>query len=178
MGIGAQIEDDLLHSPPRFSARGSRSGRCGQTPPSCGGHPFQRHEAANVVGQVLQADLGARSHNADRAHDPAARRILLRSEHMLDARADSALGAVRSRLRIRQRMVAAGAPVNTAVKAAGLELRLALDRAIGAVGEHITRGVALGQERVERLAVVYRRIGHLVAPDQLVLGVRIHMVLA
>jgi hypothetical protein len=34
----------------------------------------------------LADDLGARSHNADRAHDPAARRILLRSEHMLDAR--------------------------------------------------------------------------------------------
>src|SRR5580765_4074007 len=71
------------------------------------------------------------------------------------------LASVRSRLRIRQRMVAAGAPVNTAVKAAGLELRLALGRAIGAVGEHICRGVALGQERVDRLAVVYRRIGHL-----------------
>src|SRR5207342_3206640 len=67
--------------------------------------------------------------------------------------------------------------MNTAPKAAGLELHLGLGRAIGAVAEHICRRVALGQERVERLAVVDRRIGHLVAPDQLVLGVRIHVVL-
>ena len=46
----------------------------------------QRHQAANVVGQVLQADLGARPHDADRSHDPTAWRVLLRSEHMLDAR--------------------------------------------------------------------------------------------
>jgi hypothetical protein len=40
--------------------------------------------AAKVVGQVLQADLGARPNDADRAHDPTARRVLLRSEHMLE----------------------------------------------------------------------------------------------
>ena len=54
--------------------------------------PFQRHQAANVVGQVLQADLGARLHDANRSHDPTARRVLLRSEHMLDASAYPALG--------------------------------------------------------------------------------------
>jgi hypothetical protein len=46
----------------------------------------------------LQADLGARSHDADGAHNPAARGTLLRSEHMLDASADSApsrLGQIR-----------------------------------------------------------------------------------
>ena len=80
---------------------------------SCGGHPVQRHQAPNVVGEVLQADLGARPHDADRAHDPAAYRTLLRSEDMLDARADFALGAVRPRLRIRQRVVAASASMNT-----------------------------------------------------------------
>ena len=85
---------------------------------SCRGHPVQRHEAANIVGEVLQADFGARPHDADRAHDPAAHRTLLRAEYMLDASADSALGAVRSRLRIRQGMVAAGTPMNTAVEAA------------------------------------------------------------
>src|SRR5204863_6597314 len=59
--------------------------------PSCRGEAFQRHQAANVVGQVLQADLGARPHDADRSHDPAARRALLRPEHMLDASAYPAL---------------------------------------------------------------------------------------
>ena len=67
------------------------------TPPSsCRGEPFQRHQAANVVGQVLQADLGARPHDADRSHDPTARRVLLRLEHMLDASAYPALGMVHS----------------------------------------------------------------------------------
>jgi hypothetical protein len=43
------------------------SKRFERTPPSCGGDPLQRHKAANVVGQVLQANLGARPHDADRA---------------------------------------------------------------------------------------------------------------
>ena len=68
-------------------------------PSSCRGEPFQRHQAANVVGQVLQADLGARPHDANRSHDPTARRVLLRSEHMLDASAYPALGVVHSHLR-------------------------------------------------------------------------------
>src|SRR5262245_45681813 len=68
-------------------------------PPSCRGEAFQRHQAANVVGQVLQADLGARPHDADRSHDPTARRVLLRSEYMLDASAYPALGVVHSHLR-------------------------------------------------------------------------------
>src|SRR5438552_11338818 len=35
--------------------------------PSCRGHPVRCHEAPKVVGQVLQADLGARPHDAERA---------------------------------------------------------------------------------------------------------------
>src|SRR5437660_11621550 len=66
---------------------------------ACGGEAFQRHHAANVVGEVLQANLAARPHDADRSHDPAARRVLLCSEHMLDASAYPALGVVRSHLR-------------------------------------------------------------------------------
>src|SRR5262245_66119356 len=92
---------------------------------------------------------------------PPGCRTLLRSEHMLDARADLALGAVRPRLCIRQRMVAAGTSMNAALEPAGLELRLDLGRAIGAVGKHIGRGVARGQRRVERLTVVHRGLGPL-----------------
>src|SRR3982074_3963785 len=67
--------------------------------------------------------------------------------------------------------------MNTALEAAGSKLRLDLGRAIGAVGEHPRRGVALVQEPIQLLAVMDRRIGPLVAPDQLVLGIRIHVVL-
>src|SRR6266540_4043156 len=68
---------------------------------SCGGDALQRHKAANVVGQVLQANLGACPHDADRAHDPAARRGLLSSEHVFDAGANFAPVTVRFQLRIR-----------------------------------------------------------------------------
>src|SRR3977135_1234530 len=85
------------------------SKRFERTPPSCGGDPLQRHKAANVVGQVLQANLGARPHDADRAHDPTTRRGLLSSEHMFDASANFTPVAVCFRLRVRQRVVASGA---------------------------------------------------------------------
>src|SRR5262245_420877 len=64
-----------------------------------------------------------------------------------------------------------------ALEAAGAQSLLDRARAIGAVAEHVRRRVALSQEFVQLLAVVHRRIGHLVAPDQLVLGIRIHVVL-
>jgi len=47
------------------------------------------------------------------------------------------------------------------VETAGLEFRLDRARAIGAVGKYVRRRVALVQER-QRLAVMDRRIGHLV----------------
>src|SRR6266508_1984309 len=74
-------------------------------------------------------------------------------------------------------MVASGAPMNTALKAAGSKSPLDLGRAISAVGEHIIAGVARVQQPIQLLAVVHGRIGHRIMPDQLVLGVRVHMVL-
>src|SRR4029077_11365783 len=81
------------------------------------------------------------------------------------------------RLRFRQRALASGPHMNTALEAAGAQSLLVRARAIGAVAEHVRRRVALSQEFVQLLAVVPRRIGPLVAPDQLVLGIRIHVVL-
>src|SRR5881394_2969488 len=74
-------------------------------------------------------------------------------------------------------MVARGAPMNTALKAAGSKSPLDLGRAISAVSEHIIAGIALVQQPIQLLAVVHGRIGHSIMPDQLVLGVRVHMVL-
>src|SRR4249920_1939996 len=47
------------------------------------------------IDKVLQADFEARPHDPDGAHDAAARRGLLRAEHMLNARADATLYPVR-----------------------------------------------------------------------------------
>src|SRR4051812_24237690 len=93
----------------------------------------------------LQANLDASPHNANRAHNPTARRALLRPEHMLDTSAYPALGVVRSLLRRRQPVVASTASVNPAPVTAGPELGLDLGRPISAVGEHIIAGVALVQ---------------------------------
>src|SRR3954467_11440936 len=90
------------------------------------GGAVPRHQAANVVGQVLQADLGARPHHANRAPDPTPRRAPLPPAYMLDTRAYPALGGVRSLLRRRQRVVAPTASVNPALVTAALELGLDL----------------------------------------------------
>jgi autotransporter passenger strand-loop-strand repeat protein len=43
-----------------FGAPGARLGRAGHTTLLCSSHPFQRHQPADVVGEVLQADFGIR----------------------------------------------------------------------------------------------------------------------
>ena len=47
---------------------------------------FEHDEAAHVVGQVLHADLHARPHDADGAHQLATHAGVLAAEHMFDAR--------------------------------------------------------------------------------------------
>src|SRR5450432_2029050 len=74
-------------------------------------------------------------------------------------------------------MIAVRALMNPAAQAAQIELRLGLRRTIRAVCIDIRRCVGLVQKSVEFLAVMHTRVGHLVLPDQLVLGVRIHVVL-
>jgi hypothetical protein len=58
-----------------------------------------------------------------------------------------------------------------------LELRLDLGRAIRAVRVYVRRRVGLVQKPIEFPAVLHARVGHLVATDQFVLGIRVHMVL-
>src|SRR5258708_32510250 len=74
-------------------------------------------------------------------------------------------------------MVAWAAWMNSNVVSTGDEFGLDLGGPISAVGEHIIAGVALVQQPIQLLAVVHGRIGHGIMPDQLVLGVRVHMVL-
>src|SRR6266487_748542 len=73
-------------------------------------------------------------------------------------------------------MIAPTASMNLTVVTTGPEFGLDLGRPISAVGEHIIAGVALNQQPIQLLAVVHGRIGHGILPDQLVLGVRVHMV--
>src|ERR1700680_5054005 len=74
-------------------------------------------------------------------------------------------------------MIAVRALMNPAAQAAQAELRLALRRAIRAVRVHIRRRVDLVQKSIEFLTVMHTRVGHVVLPDQLVLGIGIHVVL-
>src|ERR1700687_2794363 len=74
-------------------------------------------------------------------------------------------------------MIAVRALMNPAAQAAQAELRLGLRRTIRAVRVHIRRRVGLVQKSIEFLAVMHTRVGHVILPDQLVLGIRIHVVL-
>src|SRR5579871_3843683 len=74
-------------------------------------------------------------------------------------------------------MIAVRALMNPATQAAQAELRLGLRRAIRAVRVHIRRRVGLVQKSIELLAVMHTRVGHVILPDQLVLGIRIHVIL-
>src|SRR5277367_5403874 len=74
-------------------------------------------------------------------------------------------------------MIAVRALMNTAAQAAQAELRLGLPRTIRAVRVYIRRRVGLVQKSIEFPAVMHTRVGHVVLPDQLVLGIRIDVVL-
>jgi hypothetical protein len=74
------------------------------------------------------------------------------------------------------RMIAARPLMNAAAQAAEVELRLGL-RGIRAVRINVRRRVGLVQKPIKFLAVMDARVGHVVLPDQLVLGIRIHVVL-
>src|SRR6478609_10811368 len=74
-------------------------------------------------------------------------------------------------------MIAPTASMNPTVLTTGPDFGLDLGRSISAVSEHIIAGVARIQQPIQFLAVVHGRIGHGIMPDQLVLGIRVHMVL-
>src|SRR3954462_14989519 len=74
-------------------------------------------------------------------------------------------------------MVAAGAPMNAATKAARVELRLSLGRAIRAIRIDVSGCVAQVEKFIKFLAVMHTGVGHFVLPDQFALGIRIHVVL-
>src|SRR6516225_8640757 len=74
-------------------------------------------------------------------------------------------------------MIAVRAMMNPAAQSAQAELRLGLHRTIRAVSIHVRRRVGLVQKSIEFPAVMHTRVGYVILPDQLVPGIRIHVVL-
>src|SRR6516225_1789222 len=74
-------------------------------------------------------------------------------------------------------MIAVRTMMNPAAQSAQAKLRLGLRRTIRAVRVHVRRRVGLVQKPIEFLAVMHTRVRHVILPDQLVLGIRIHVVL-
>jgi hypothetical protein len=62
-------------------AVGARSERFRRTAPLCGSHSLQCHKPADVIGEILQTDLGFRSDNTDRPDNTTTRRRLLSGLH-------------------------------------------------------------------------------------------------
>src|SRR5215470_6487065 len=74
-------------------------------------------------------------------------------------------------------MIAVRAMMNPTAQSAQAELRLGLRRTISAVRMHVRRRVGQVQKSIECPAVMHTRVGHVILPDQLVHGIRIHVVL-
>src|SRR5215469_11485415 len=72
---------------------------------------------ADVVAEVHHANLEPRPHDANGAHNLAAHRVLLLAEYVLDTGAPLRERRVRRLLALGQRMIACGAPVDTALQA-------------------------------------------------------------
>src|SRR5450759_1359151 len=74
-------------------------------------------------------------------------------------------------------MIAARALMNPTAQATHLELCLGLGRPISAVRVNIRRRIGFIQKSIEFLAVMHARVGDVILPDQLVLGIGIYVVL-
>src|SRR5467141_3762978 len=104
-------------------------------------------------------------------------RVLLVAEYVLDTRAHPRARRVRRLLALRQRTIACGAPVDTALQALLLQARLDLDRAVGAVRPDLLAGVGEVEHIVQLLTVVHGRVRRIPFADQLVRLVHADMVL-
>src|SRR5688572_17896323 len=99
-----------------FGSTPALMGRGGLTSRSCGRHPLQRHEAADVGDEVGEGGPRPRPNPFGRADGPAARRRLLRPEHVLDASPGLALPSGGRLLRLWQPAIAARADMDAALE--------------------------------------------------------------
>jgi len=113
------------------------------------------HQAAHVVGEVLQPDPRPRPYQPDAAHQRPAHIVALGPEHVLDPRPHSRTGLVAPLLPLAQRPVAMTLAVDPALQAPRLQLRLDLRRAIGAVRPHLGGRVVRIENVIHDLAVVH-----------------------
>ena len=132
-----------------------------------GGQSVQLDHPAHVADEVPKSDPGPGAHDADAAQQRAAHVVALRAEHVLDPGADLRTRPVTLLLAFGERAVAMGLAVDPALQAPRRQLVLDLGRPAGAVRPDVGGGVVVVKKAVEGLAVMDRRIGHLIAPDQL-----------
>src|SRR5262249_51346657 len=107
----------------------------------CSCHPLELNQPADVVAEVHHANLEPRPHDANGAHNLAAHRDLLLAEYVLDTGAHLRERRGRRLLALSQRMIASGAPTDTALQPLRLQVRIDLVRAVGAVRPYPVAGV-------------------------------------
>ena len=111
------------------------------------------------------------------AHQRPAHVVALGPEDVLHPSPHLRTGLVAPPLALVQRLVAMPLAVDPALQTLLTQLRLDLRRPVGAVRPHVRSSVVRIQDVLHDLAVVHRRVGHLITPHQLVAAVHIHMVL-
>jgi hypothetical protein len=132
-------------------------------------------QPGEVASQVGQADLDPGAEDANGAHDepePA----FLGGEDVLDARAYPGAGGVAAG-EVRRHPLASGFfALELRLQTMALEQGQVGRRMIGGVGPHLARSVVAVEHRAELAAVISRRVGDGVAPQQTVFAVEADMV--
>jgi hypothetical protein len=133
-------------------------------------------QSGKVVGKIGEADFDAGADDADGAYDepePA----FLGGEDMLDARAYPGAGGVAPG-DVRRHLLASGFfALELRLQTMALEQGQIGRRTIGGVGPHLARSVVAVEHRAELAAVISRRVGDGVAPQETVFAVDADMVL-
>jgi len=140
--------------------------------------PKQIFQPPHVVNQVHQADLDCSPHLTFGAYPkPSAGHHVLMAEDMFYPGAGSGTGPVGLLFLFVQLPVSVPFVMNPTRVSLFLELRFSFLRAVGRVGPYGATTVLLVEQFVEHLAVVDRRIGHRITPDQLVFLVDVDVIL-
>lgn len=134
-------------------------------------------QPSHVVSEVLNPDLGLRTHDAAGAHQRPSHVVGLRAEEMFDPGAHGGLGPVAGLALFAQRFAAFAFPVDAALPAPSTQLSFHIFGAKGQIGPDVCTGVALYQQVINPLAVMQDRVADMVTAHQLMLAVHVHMAL-
>ena len=128
----------------------------------------QQRITVDIVGQVTQPDLYPGSNHTNTAQDKIACHHRLYPKHMFNSGAFPCPRPVSLLLPFGQLAVLTAFALQMLPKSPLFKLLYGLLRPVGRISIHITAAVILIQKLFKHLTVMYRRIRHCIAPNELV----------